>query len=98
MYFVYVLLSDKDRQFYTGFTTNLKQRIEDHKKGRVESTKNRRPLMLIYFEAYIEKTDASKREVFLKSGSGKRYINKQLNCFLTKYNRGVEQPGSSSGS
>jgi len=48
-YYVYVLLSDKDNKFYTGFTNNLKRRFEEHQKGRVKSTKNRRPLKLIYY-------------------------------------------------
>ena len=48
-YYVYVLLSDKDNKFYTGFASNLKRRFEEHCKGYVESTKNRRPLILIYY-------------------------------------------------
>ncbi len=49
--YVYVLLSKKDKKCYVGYTENLKLRFEEHQKGYVLSTKNRRPLQLIYSEA-----------------------------------------------
>ncbi len=52
-YYTYVLLSEKDNMNYVGYTKNLKLRFEQHQKGMVESTKNRRPLKLIYFEACL---------------------------------------------
>ncbi len=97
MFFVYVLLSKKDNKYYIGFTADIKQRIASHHKGSVRSTKHRRPLELIYYEAYTNKCDAENREKFLKSGSGHRYLKKQLKNFLKQY-RGVEQSGSSLGS
>jgi putative endonuclease len=84
MYFVYILHSEKDNKLYTGFTNDIKRRLEEHNGGKVASTKNRRPLKLIYYEAYLEKTDAENREIFLKSGSGKRYLKKQLKIFFEK--------------
>jgi len=69
-YFVYVLLSEIDNNFYTGYTKNVELRFEQHNKGFVSSTKNRRPLKLVYFEAYINQQDATHREkYFLESGS-----------------------------
>ncbi|MBU1164929.1 GIY-YIG nuclease family protein [Patescibacteria group bacterium] len=81
-YLVYTLLSQKDNKFYIGSTTNLKNRVKDHNAGKNISTKNRRPLDLIYFEGYIDKRYALGREKFLKSGSGHRYLNKQLKHYL----------------
>ncbi len=78
MYYVYVLHSQSDHQLYTGFTSDLKRRFQEHNSGKVISTKNRKPLRLIYYEAYLSKADAQGREVFLKSGRGKMYIKKQL--------------------
>ncbi len=78
MYYAYILKSDKDKGLYIGYTTDLKSRLNLHKTGKVISTKNRRPVKLIYYESYINMTDAKKREVFLKSGSGHRFIKKQL--------------------
>ncbi|MDD4607333.1 MAG: GIY-YIG nuclease family protein, partial [Patescibacteria group bacterium] len=77
-YYVYILLSLKDKRFYKGFTTDLKDRLEHHNKGLNESTKNRRPLKLIYYESYLNEQDARQREKFLKSGRGREIINKQL--------------------
>jgi hypothetical protein len=56
-YYVYVLTSEKDHKNYTGYTQNLKLRLEQHQKGEVESTKYRRPLKLIYFEACLNQND-----------------------------------------
>lgn len=81
MYYIYILKSGTDERFYTGFSGNLKKRLEDHNKGSVDSTKNRRPLELIYYEAYKEKSDALKREKFLKTTKGKLQLRKQISLY-----------------
>ena len=81
-YYVYVLLSEKDNQFYTGYTSNLNQRISNHNEGKVESTKNRRPLKLIYWEGCLNQHDATRREKYLKSGNGKIYLKNRLSNFF----------------
>jgi putative endonuclease len=86
LYYVYILHSLKDKEFYTGYTENLERRINEHNLGYEKATKNRLPLRLIYFEAYINKKDAKGREEFLKSGSGKRYLKKQLKNYLQNSN------------
>ena len=83
MYYTYVLQSMKDMDFYTGYTKNLKLRFDEHKKGRVESTKHRRPLKLIYYEACLDKNDASKRERYLKSFHGKMFLKGRLKSYFT---------------
>ena len=82
MHYVYVLRSKKDRKFYTGYTADLIKRMEDHNKGLVESTKNRRPLQLIYYEACAAQQDALHREKYLKTAYGKRYIKNRLKEYL----------------
>ncbi len=82
-YYVYVLLSEKDSKKYVGFTTNLAQRFERHNKGEVRSTKHRRPLKLIYFEACLSKEDAIHREKYLKTHFGKMFIKNRLKSYLT---------------
>ena len=83
MYYSYVLQSEKDNGFYIGFTKDLKLRFEKHEKGLVESTKNRRPLKLIYYEACLSQRDATKREKYLKTYNGKRFIHNRLKSYLT---------------
>ena len=78
MYYVYVLLSESDGKFYTGSTPELKRRFAAHCAGRVLSTKHRRPLKLIYYEASLSKDDAIRRERYLKTGMGKRYLRNRL--------------------
>jgi len=82
MYYTYVLLSQKDGRFYTGSTGNLKERIKEHNNGEVSSTKYRRPLRLIYYEACLNKYDALRREKYLKTGMGKRYLQNRLKTEL----------------
>lgn len=60
----------------------LRQRVADHLAGHASSTRDRRPLYLIYYEAYVLAKDAKARETFLKSGSGKRFIRKQLRYYF----------------
>ncbi len=81
-YYTYVLLSLKDKMFYTGYTARLEIRIQQHKDGLCYSTKDRRPLVLIYYEACLSRQDALAREKYLKSGMGKRYIRNRLKTYL----------------
>jgi len=82
-YYVYVLKSGKDKKLYTGYTNNLKLRFEQHRKGEVESTKNRKPLKLIYYEACLNQQDATHREKYLKTHHGKSFLRKRLKSYLT---------------
>lgn len=82
MYYVYVLQSLKDHEWYIGFTEDIGRRVEEHNSGKNSSTKNRVPFKLIYYEAYLNKSDALGREKFLKSGSGHGFIKKQLRHFI----------------
>jgi len=61
----------KDEDFYTGFTKNLKLRFEQHNKELVESTKDRGPFKLIYYEACLNQNDATRREKYLKHFIGR---------------------------
>jgi len=61
MYYTYVLQSDNDGKLYTGFTKDLKLRFEQHDKGVVDSTRDRRPLRLVYYEACLHQDDATRR-------------------------------------
>lgn len=81
-YYVYVLLSVKDNQLYTGYTSDLKRRLNDHQTGIVNSTKYRLPLKLIYFEGCLNQQDATRREKYLKSGNGKIYIKSRMRLFF----------------
>jgi len=78
MFYVYILRSLKDRQFYVGYTDNLQRRISSHTAGKISSTRFRRPLELIYYEASHKQSDALRREKYLKSTYGKRYIKNRI--------------------
>jgi len=78
LYYVYVLESLKDKKRYIGFTDNLKRRLTAHQNGLTFSTKPRRPFMLIYFEACINYNDATRREHYLKTTGGRRFLSKRL--------------------
>jgi putative endonuclease len=78
MIYVYVLRSARDGYLYTGCTNDLRRRFALHNAGKIPSTRERRPLELIYYEASLDKNDAFRREKYLKTTYGKRYI--RLRC------------------
>jgi len=78
MYYVYVLESQKDNRFYTGFTSNLETRLQAHNRGKVRSTRSRRPFILLYSEELETKEMARERELYLKSGIGREFMKRKL--------------------
>lgn len=85
MYYVYILENQNDKSLYIGFTENLKRRLVEHQGGSGgRTTRLKKGWKLIYFEGYLSKKDAIGREKFLKGGSGRKYINKQLRNYLVK--------------
>jgi putative endonuclease len=83
-YFVYILLSEKDGQLYTGCTNNLEARIKRHNAGHVQATKFRRPLVKIYSEEYESKADAFNRERFLKTKWGNTFKQRVKRYYVNK--------------
>ena len=77
-YYVYVLQSEGDHNFYVGHTGNIKKRLEEHNNGKVPATSNRGPLKLIYWEGCLNRQDAMEREKYLKTAWGKKYIKNRL--------------------
>jgi len=78
MFYVYILVSLKDKNFYVGITADLRRRIVEHKQSKVKSTKNRLQIKLVCCEAYLRKREAIRREKFLKSSDGKKDLRKKL--------------------
>lgn len=74
---------------YKGCTFDLKRRLKEHKLGKVISTKNKRPIKLIFYEAYLLKADAKRREKFLKTTEGRKLLRQQLRDILIKNNADV---------
>jgi putative endonuclease len=77
-FYVYVLKSLKDGKRCIGYTNNLKKRIEEHKKGLSLATKPRLPFELIYFEGCKNMADAKRRENYLKTTQGARFLGLRL--------------------
>ncbi len=82
MYYAYVLRSKKNRRLYTGYTSDLRKRLKEHNDKLSTYTKGRGPYELIYYEACIDEEDAKARELYLKTGKGKRYLKSRLRRFL----------------
>lgn len=83
-YYTYVLVSEADGKFYTGYAKNLKPRFEQHCRGLVASTRKRRPLKLVYYEACRDQQDATHREKYLKTYHGKLFLRNRLKSYLTR--------------
>jgi putative endonuclease len=82
MNYSYVLLSEVDGKFYIGSTGDLRERLREHNAGRVRSTGHRRPLRLVYYEACLNAQDGYRRERYVKSGRGGRYLRRRLASWL----------------
>jgi len=78
MYYTYILWSDKSKDFYFGYTNNLKKRFEEHNKGLSKSTNPYRPWKLVFYAAFESEKLAENFERYLKSGSGKAFAYKRL--------------------
>lgn len=74
-YCYFLLLSNGN--IYKGLANNLRRRYKEHYDGKVDSTKNYRPVKLIGYEAYVLKSDALRREKFLKTTEGRRLLKQQ---------------------
>jgi len=77
-YYVYVLKSLSCGKHYIGSTGNLENRIEAHNSGLSSYTKGRMPWILVYKEKYSSRSEAMRRERFLKSGKGREELKNIL--------------------
>jgi len=75
--FIVYVIQSKDGDLYKGFTSNLSERLESHNQG-CRWTKGRGPFKLLYQEEYATKSEAMKREKFLKSGKGREFLKNTL--------------------
>ena len=76
MYTVYILLSQKDQRTYVGYTKDLMKRLHEHNSGRVHAIKQRRPFAIFYTEQFDTVEEAKQRELWWKSGSGRKNLKK----------------------
>ncbi len=74
MFYVYLIQSKIDHSYYIGYTSDLKKRLTEHNQDKTKSIKHKIPYILIYYEAYNNKTEARKREIELKKKSYKKEI------------------------
>ncbi len=82
MFYVYVLRSLKNGSLYIGYTADLKKRFKEHNNGENMSTKPFTPYRIIFYEAFLNRTDAKNREEYLKSGYGRRTLKTTLGRYF----------------
>ena len=79
IYYVYIIQSITfPKQFYTGFSENIKERLEEHNKGKSVHTNKFKPWKMIYYCAFSNKKKALDFEKYLKTASGIAFRNKRL--------------------
>ncbi len=78
MFYTYVLKSKKDNKLYVGLSRDLRKRLARHNDGLVPSTKHRRPLELVYYEACLNEERSVKRELYFKTGFGRRFLKDRI--------------------
>ena len=75
---VYALRSKRDGGFYVGMSSDVKERLEYHNQGYNRSTRSRTPFELVYLEERVSRLEARKREKYLKSGIGRKFLKERL--------------------
>jgi putative endonuclease len=83
-YFVYVIQFDESKKMYKGYTKNLKLRLEQHRKGLAEYTKDKGSFKLVYFEGCLNQQDATHREKYLKTYLGRFFLKNRLKSYLIR--------------
>jgi len=78
MYYTYILKSSKSKTFYTGWTTDLKKRVQEHNSGLSQATKPYIPWKLVFYASFETEKLAKDFELYLKSGSGRSFAYKRL--------------------
>ena len=78
-FYVYITTNPTQTALYIGVTNDLRRRLSEHMLGGVQSTKNRRPLYLLYYEACRSKNLSEKREKYFKTGFGREFLRNRLN-------------------
>src|SRR3989338_10432731 len=81
MFYIY-LLRNQNNRLYTGYTSNLRKRLKEHNQKLNLSTKHYGPWELIYYEACVSKSDAKRREEYLKTTQGKRFLKVRIKDYL----------------
>ncbi|MEI6191060.1 MAG: GIY-YIG nuclease family protein [bacterium] len=84
MFYNYILMSLKNNELYTGFTSDLKKRLQEHNQGLNFSTKRYMPWKVVYYEACLDKDDAVRRERYLKTTQGGRLVKRRLKEYFYK--------------
>ncbi|KKT14604.1 MAG: GIY-YIG nuclease superfamily protein [Parcubacteria group bacterium GW2011_GWF2_44_8b] len=84
MFYAYVL-EGVNGDLYTGYTKDLKKRVQEHNQGLNSSTKRYGPWKLIYYEASLNVIDTKRREGYLKTTQGRRLLKRRLKEYL--YNK-----------
>ncbi|MFO0703375.1 MAG: GIY-YIG nuclease family protein [Patescibacteria group bacterium] len=83
-YYTYILQSQKNKNLYIGYTSDLRKRLAEHNSSKSQATKPYTPYKLIFYEAFLNISDAKNREEYLKGGYGRRTINSILKLYLAK--------------
>ena len=79
MYCVYVLLSKKNFKKYTGYTQKSpEQRLIEHNQGSNSWTRDNGPFDLLYHEFHTSRRVVLKREIYLKSAAGRKFLKEEL--------------------
>jgi len=81
-YYTYILQSQKNKSLYIGYTSDLRKRLKEHNSGESKATKPFIPYKLIFYEAFLNRIDAKKREIYLKGGYGRRTIKSVIKNHL----------------
>jgi len=85
MYYVYVLYSTTLKKRYVGLTNDLRRRFAEHNRGDSNFTNRGKPWKILYYEAFVNKKDAEREEIFLKMGKGRERLDIVLLTTMSRF-------------
>ena len=92
MYYVYILFSDTQSRFYIGYTKDIARRVQEHKGKSNHTTARYKSLRLLFYEAFVNGSDARRREKYFKTTKGKKALRLILRDTLDVQNKNLACP------
>ena len=78
MFYTYVLKSITHEYYYKGHCEDINKRLKEHNSGFTKSIKKYRPFVLVYFEEFLTREEAIRRERYFKTGAGRAFVKYKI--------------------
>lgn len=82
MFYVYVIEHQQTQLMHVGFTNDLSKRLKEHNKRGLLTSKKKSAWQVIYYEAYLNESDARRREEYFRTHLGRHAVKQRLHDYF----------------